>query len=152
MLPADQIQTERGFADVYLIEARSIGGLSGSPVFARTTDNPDSPVRTKLLGLMHGHWDIKESEINKPSIIQDRQRGVNLGIGVVVPASKILETINQPALVEWRAIMEKKILKQSIPSTDSAKKRAENEQGSMTKDDFEQVLKKVTRKIEPPKK
>jgi hypothetical protein len=37
MLPTEQIQTELGFADVYLVEARSAGGISGSPVFARQT-------------------------------------------------------------------------------------------------------------------
>lgn len=37
MLPAQQLQTELGFGDVYLIEARSIGGMSGSPVFVRPT-------------------------------------------------------------------------------------------------------------------
>jgi hypothetical protein len=35
LLTQEQIQTELGFADVYLVEARSIGGLSGCPVFVR---------------------------------------------------------------------------------------------------------------------
>jgi len=37
MLPSEQIQTDLGYADVYLVEAHSIGGLSGSPVFVRHT-------------------------------------------------------------------------------------------------------------------
>jgi hypothetical protein len=81
MLPEEQIQTEMGYADVHLIEARSIGGLSGSPVFVRTSEaEKDSHRGIQLLGVMHGHWEIKESELNKPTLVHDR-RGVNLGIG-----------------------------------------------------------------------
>src|SRR5260370_842120 len=84
-------ETYLGFADVILVEARSIGGLSGSRVFVRHTlgvkvqregDGGDDLLFANgpgitLLGLMHGHWDIRESEMNKASIIQDRQHGVN---------------------------------------------------------------------------
>ncbi len=109
MIPDEQIQTDFGYADAYLIEARSIGGLSGSPVFVRPSIevNVDEgrlhgSGSIKLLGLMHGHWDIKESEMNQSSIVHDRRRGVNLGIGVVVPALKIFETINGPRMEEMR--------------------------------------------------
>jgi hypothetical protein len=115
MLPDEQIDTSSGYANVYLVEARSIGGISGSPVFVRPTlrvpgkepDGTDISLhgisgRMLLLGLMQAHWDIRESELNKPSFIQDRQRGVNLGIAVVVPAYKILETINHPQLAALR--------------------------------------------------
>ncbi len=37
MIPDERIQVGSGYAEVYLIEARSIGGISGSPVFARAT-------------------------------------------------------------------------------------------------------------------
>src|SRR5262249_19033104 len=37
MLPIGPIQVESRFAEVVLIEARSIGGISGSPVFVRGT-------------------------------------------------------------------------------------------------------------------
>jgi len=125
MMPGEQIQTELGFADVFLVEARSIGGLSGSPVFVRHTlgvkvqrerDGGDDLLFANgpgitLLGLMHGHWDIRESEINKPSIIHDRQHGVNLGIGIVVPAIKIYETLYAPKLIAMRQEQEKEILK-----------------------------------------
>jgi hypothetical protein len=115
MLPDEPIQVGDGFAEVYLIEARSIGGLSGSPVFVRkTTSLPitsehlterklDGLGRLFFLGMMRGHWDINESDLNKPSFIHDRRRGVNLGIGMVVPAAKILEVINHPDLVALRA-------------------------------------------------
>ena len=62
-----------GEMEVYLAEGRSIGGLSGSPVFVRNTVK--TPMQTAdgkltamsglggshLLGLVHGHWDIPVS-------------------------------------------------------------------------------------------
>jgi len=57
---------------------------------------------------MQGHWDIRESEMNEPRIIHDRQRGVNLGIAIVVPASKIFETLHQEGLEELRQKAEEK--------------------------------------------
>jgi len=157
MLPTEQIQTELGYADVYLVEARSIGGLSGSPVFVRSADfrseGLDSTRGMKLLGLMHGHWDIRESEMNKPSIIHDRQRGVNLGIAMVVPSDKIWETINSPHSTEWMNIMESKHMERSqrgIPGTDLAEPKVQTKDDLdnyvFTKEDFDDALRKVTRK------
>ena len=118
MIPDDPIQVDAGFAEVYLIEARSIGGMSGSPVFVRNTmslKNKSGQTlhgvsgESSFLGLIHGHWDIRESEMNKPHYVHDPKRGVNLGIAVVVPASKILEVINHPGLVEMRAQADAKL-------------------------------------------
>lgn len=155
MLPREQIQTDLGYADVHLIEARSIGGLSGSPVFVRpsvTVDNGharlDASTKPKLLGLTHGHWAIKESDINKPQIDHDRQRGVNYGIAIVVPAAKIMGIIDRPELRELRQLQEDALKKKSIPGMDSAKA---GKQQTFTKDDFESALKKASRKVEPPK-
>jgi hypothetical protein len=143
MMPDEQLQTELGYADVFLVEARSIGGLSGSPVFVRPTINLPIPElecglknmlgpapRALLLGLMHGHWDVRESELNNPQIAHDRQRGVNLGVGIVVPAIKILETINRPELVKIRKEtdeQEMQQLKRSVPGMDSAKSEPETQ-------------------------
>ncbi|MFZ0735220.1 MAG: hypothetical protein WAM79_23080 [Candidatus Sulfotelmatobacter sp.] len=164
MLPAQQIQTELGYADMYLIEARSLGGISGAPVFVRPTIEFKVPERRTgkafdvfgaglgviLLGLMHGHWDVKESEMNKARFIHDRQRGVNMGIAMVVPALKILETINQEALVKMRRNEEKRATSGMVPGMDSVKPT----QGDavFTKEDFEGALRKVTRKAASAKK
>lgn len=132
MLPDEPIQVESGFSEVYLIEARSIGGMSGSPVFVRPTTyftpgderpNPQVAMQgvlnaTILLGLVHGHWDIRESDINDPHLRHDPNRGVNMGVGVVVPAHKILEVINHPELVEMRKQADLLRRWQSIPTPD----------------------------------
>lgn len=96
-----------GYLDAYLIEAMSIAGLSGSPVFvhlppirivdgeARTTTGH----RMYLLGLIHGHFDIQN--LNEDVVTQDAGgslQGIHTGIGVVVPVEKIIETVNQEAI------------------------------------------------------
>jgi hypothetical protein len=130
MIPPEAIQVDGSFAEVYLIEARSIGGISGSPVFVRGTvvlkdDKGEGIIHglsnmNYLFGLIHGHWDIKESEMNKATYTHDRQRGVNLGIAVVVPASKILEVINHPDLVKIRSNAEMEYAKAVSPGPDWA--------------------------------
>ncbi len=119
MIPSDPVKTkDYGSVEAYLIEARSIGGLSGSPVFVRETlnfpvksSNPSLPEKniqslgnTYLLGVAHGHWDIDGGDLNNPvPTIRDAERGgVNIGIAIVTPAHKILETLYRPELIAQR--------------------------------------------------
>jgi hypothetical protein len=159
MMPSEQIQTELGYADVYLVEARSIGGISGSPVFVRLTvlsrgklaDGSDADLFAPghgafLLGLAQGHWDIQESEMNKPFFTHDGKRGVNMGIAIVVPAIKILETLYRPELILQRKQQEEELLRRHIPATDSAKRREEMSK-VFTQADFEAALEKANRKV-----
>ncbi len=162
MMPQEQIQTELGYADVYLIEARSIGGMSGCPVFVRPSvrmmqdEQPRiqgvqaSSYNCMLLGVMHGHWDVKESEMNKAFITHDSKRGVNLGVGIVVPAQKVIETLFQPELHDMRKQLEEDHISRSVPGMDSARPESESDK-TFTKEDFEAALKKASRKIEPDK-
>ena len=73
-LDEEKVQTEGGPIDAYLIEARSLGGLSGSPVFLnlgtvrqikRQVVGAESgaPI-IFLLGLIHGHYDTQASTID----------------------------------------------------------------------------------------
>jgi hypothetical protein len=170
MMPPEQIQTELGYADVYLVEARSLGGLSGSPVFARPTMKIDIPEvcginkmlgvapGSILLGIMQSHWDVKESEMNNIYFVNDRKRGVNYGMAVVVPASKILDILNRPELVEMRTETENRKLRRkvAIPGMDSAKPKQETqitpagaEIPIPTQEQFLGDLNKVSRKIKP---
>jgi len=74
-LDEEKVQTTVYLRDAYLIECRSIGGLSGSPVFlqveselmlkVRTAQTlPTHPPGTYLLGVMHGHFDSDEAEVD----------------------------------------------------------------------------------------
>ena len=115
MLDGDPVKTKNGsYVDAYLIEARSIGGLSGSPAFVhlpaiRTIDGKTELSRQKsfyqvyLLGLMHGHFDVED--LNLDVVLddpKDSSSGIHTGIGVVIPVEKIIETVMQSKLVEAR--------------------------------------------------
>src|SRR5262249_10156457 len=119
-VPGIQIAGNTYESEVYLVEARSVGGISGCPVFVRQTVNLPAVVgqgtkaahttqaplagRFFLLGLMHGHWDVREDEINEAQIksVGKDRRGVNVGIAVVVPAKKILEILRSAELARGR--------------------------------------------------
>jgi Trypsin len=106
-----------GYIDAYLIEARSISGLSGSPVFfinemrviksgpEKVTYSlaPDKPYYL-LMSLVHGHFDIRN--LNEDTVVEDEReatRGINTGIGVVIPVDKVVETIRgHPDLIQRR--------------------------------------------------
>ena len=111
MMRGEPVYTDYcGLTDAYLIEARSISGLSGSPVFVNVSPVAIRPQlqfatgqRFLLLGLMHGHFDIKN--LNEDVVLDDERdgtTGINTGIGVVIPVEKIIETVNQPELIEMR--------------------------------------------------
>lgn len=111
-MPEEPVRTQRGSIDAYLIEARSIGGLSGSPVFVhlgivRFMDGQVRHAQTDhgpyyLLGLMHGHWQVATSTIDGLEPDGLREETVNMGIGIVVPAEKIVEVLDHPTLKEPR--------------------------------------------------
>lgn len=98
--------------DAYLAEVRSIGGLSGSPVFVAL--NPVSSLDVKnwerrahgqpfyLLGLIRGHWDTDaeadfgESEFGR----------LNTGIAIVTPITDVFELLEDNEIVEYSAEMD----------------------------------------------
>ena len=112
MMPDEPIPTSMGFIDGYLIEARSIGGLSGSPVFVRSLVRDGAHIY--LMGLMHGHWDIPPENKNDTFDAAGANHAVNMGIAIVVPTTKILEVIDQKELVDDRKRQEEKELEKRI--------------------------------------
>jgi len=120
-LPA-KIDDYIGPIDAYLIETRSMGGISGSPVFVRETIyTKDVVVKNEgtgkekktvtlmpgqfyLLGISHGHWNIHPSEHNRNDwrAASKASESIALGISIVVPAKKILEILNRSELVQHR--------------------------------------------------
>ena len=124
-------------ADAYLIESRSIGGLSGSPVFVYFEDhNPTFPTSSSpdigttgtstylpideitikgivptfyLLGLVHGHWDVEDLITDSEDMANEVRRSVNAGIAMVVPATVVRETLDHPEFSEHRERLAKAI-------------------------------------------
>ncbi len=94
-----------GSMSAYLIEARSIGGLSGSPVFLNLGHVRNIKGQIKhwngtdpafyLLGLIHGHYDSPTADIDILSTdnITLTNEKINTGIAIVVPYYSIIKTI-----------------------------------------------------------
>jgi hypothetical protein len=121
-MPNEKVSTRIGDIDAYLIEARSIGGLSGSPVFVNVSGVRHGNLsligpKFFLLGLMHGHFDsgfLKEGVNEVPLAIET----VNMGIGIVVPIDKVMETINQPIFRIAEDQIEKSERERGLPLLD----------------------------------
>jgi hypothetical protein len=118
-MPEEPVNTRRGSMEAYLVEIRSIAGISGSPVFvslleatgASATFHPEAQKMFFLLGLMHGRWDIRQLAPVMFEIDSDYlKQPLNSGIGVIVPATRILEVINSEEFVaERRAAVNAKV-------------------------------------------
>lgn len=107
-LPGDPMQMEYQPGPAYLAEVRSIGGLSGSPVFVRL---PVGRVhggkinlkddRIYLLGLVHGHWNFQNHPVGLSMSPPELER-LNMGMAIVVPSAEILRVLNSERLVDQR--------------------------------------------------
>jgi hypothetical protein len=94
--------------EAYLAEVRSVGGLSGSPVWvvispARVmpgSHTPEQRLYFYLLGLIRGHWK-KEGEC-LADFVRDEHEILNTGIAIVTPIQKALDIIDSPEEVERR--------------------------------------------------
>jgi hypothetical protein len=116
-LAEEKIKTSYGYHHAYLIEARSIDGLSGSPVFVQL---PPVHVHTGsvkfaegyiqyFMGMLLGTNEIRNPvdtiEINAPPKEDDpgpKTQYLNTGIGIVLPVSYIVEALEQPELRKKR--------------------------------------------------
>jgi hypothetical protein len=112
-MPEEEVRTAIGFTDAFLIESRSIGGLSGSPVFVYSgiqqrikgsTEigfNPDS-WNFRLLGIIQGHWDVHESNVAVAPVPGDSGNQINVGIAIVTPATRIIQLLNNDVFIQQR--------------------------------------------------
>ncbi|MFI4988592.1 MAG: hypothetical protein ACHQF3_14235 [Alphaproteobacteria bacterium] len=98
-----------GDIEAYLIELRSLAGLSGSPVFVNPTNvrrmEDASWSEHFFIGMVHGHSEapaLEEGDRAEHGLLNGG--AVNAGIGIVVPAAKIVETLYQPdSVAQMRA-------------------------------------------------
>lgn len=123
MMPGELVKTnDFGDIEAYLIESRSIGGLSGSPVYCyresliASTDGVLQFVKIfRLVGLIHGHYSVAQPQ--KDTLVGDSayfDEAINVGIAIVIPASKIIETINQPEIVKRKELERKALLSRML--------------------------------------
>jgi hypothetical protein len=125
---------KRAAINAYLVEVRSTGGLSGSPVFVKPTvqlpynylcaqgHQHSTMVQTEnangyILGLAQGHWEIDPKDKNNFVVGGGREESINLGIALVVPAYIIIEVLNQPTLLVERMKIESDF-QNSLPTSE----------------------------------
>jgi hypothetical protein len=103
-MPGELITTKLGDTTAYLAEARSIGGLSGSPVFTHLGGEFIKPVH--FIGLVHGHYDLMTdaSPASADVLIgSESDKNINMGIAIVVPSDAIVEVINKSEFNDYRS-------------------------------------------------
>lgn len=101
----EKVQTSKfGLMDAFLIEARSIGGISGAPVFlnlgvarsigGKVKHSQSGQPILFLLGLVHGHYDTLDSDVDAVQTDEDdRNQHVNTGIAIVTPVTSVHKVI-----------------------------------------------------------
>ncbi|MCH8323407.1 MAG: hypothetical protein IIB64_10115 [Proteobacteria bacterium] len=153
-MPEEKIETKMGAIDAYLVETRSIGGLSGSPVFVHLTGVRKGKLSLGTepifwLGLMHGHWDAKVHQDEALDADPFEEEKVNMGIAIVVPVSKILETLNQEDFREMIKKASEKYKKDTLPTADLVEERGDD--NPKHKEDFNRLLGEAVPKKQPKK-
>ena len=105
-MPEEPIDTQMGPMEAYLLEMRSIGGLSGSPAFVYLDPfrHPDTGVFW-LLGLVHGHWSLPPKAATTIEEDLEKER-INMGIAIVPPVARITEALDAPGLTKRRQELE----------------------------------------------
>jgi hypothetical protein len=125
-IPDEPVDTRIGQMPAYLIEARSIGGLSGAPVIvnasgARTIGGSltvGSGPPFALLGLTHGHYKVDVQKLDPTSGNLDDE-AINMGIAIVLPASRIFDIINSPELTKMRDKVNEQTASKTLPTMDT---------------------------------
>jgi len=108
--------------NAYLAEVRSIGGLSGSPVFVFLNRGPvNGPLRFEqkffLLGVVRGHWDTKRGDAAL-DFAGDDLSAVNKGIATITPSQELSSILYSDALVKLRRANDLERLRENAETLD----------------------------------
>lgn len=115
-MPQEKVDTNLGYSHLYLADSRSIGGMSGSPVFSYLPSDreyhesvndldvliPMGGGEFFVLGMIIGHWDDhlgEETFLIDPDLYRER---INTGIALIAPSWQILELLNIEEFVDLR--------------------------------------------------
>jgi hypothetical protein len=115
--------------DAYVIEIKSIGGLSGSPTFFHMPQRDLAgvvplPVKSLyyLIGMVHGHWDIPAEAFTDFDVADDKNsqnEKINMGMAIVIPCQKIMAFIKEnESFKTTRAELERKEREKDFPTLD----------------------------------
>ena len=161
-MPVEPIQGPKDAKpfSAYLLEVRSLSGLSGSPVLTIIHRGTlmNRPARQfsgvvhqiTLVGLIRGHWPTMANwDSDDPYIPADGDI-LNSGIALATPVQELRALIDSPEATAMRLNAAKDAAETNAPVLDSDFS-AESSLEEFTKSDFEDALRKVSRKIDPPK-
>jgi hypothetical protein len=115
------------------MEARSVGGLSGSPVYVHIDGirskgvqehihyTPRNRTYFYLWGLVSGHWDVSMTpRATAKHRAKAKEKSIATGVSIVIPADRIVEVVNQDYFVDIRKSRKKQVLEETAPTPDSA--------------------------------
>ena len=121
-MPSEKLIDKKGQEyHAYLVEVRSIGGLSGSPVFAYLGPSRVNPPKGNidlghwyifLVGVVRGHWSQLKPK-HKINVLADDAENVNMGIAVVTPATELEAIIYGDYLTKGRARKDQELILES---------------------------------------
>ena len=152
-------RSDNHIQESFLVEMHSISGYSGSPVYIYLS--PHTPgtdlthgweYKAWLLGVDWGHIPKLEPVVDRRGNPHPDGWRVQLNSGMmgVVPCWRLLDLLNREEFLKIREQDEKAALedKEHAGVLDTA---TDDDPGVFTKEDFENALKKVSKKIEPKK-
>ncbi len=136
--------------DAYVAEIRSLGGLNGSPVFVGLNEPVQSAgtqkkrgTRIYLLGVIRSPWGLKRKEISL-DYLDDELSQLNKGMALVTPARELTAVLYSEELNKERRRRERDT---SRTNASALPPGAE----FFGQEDFEDALKKVSRRLSPLK-
>jgi|SRR5215831_1556610 len=119
MMPDEPIPSRIGEIEgAYLVEIRSIGGLSGSPTFVHYQIPQFRPPRFQwhLIGMIHGHWDVPKEAFTD---FDDSNEQINMGMAIIIPINKVLEFLKtHPELKKRREDIIAEEKEKALPAMD----------------------------------
>lgn len=109
LLTEEKIATDLGYSDLHVTECQSFPGNSGSPVFLvlgpMRRPNVFTTTRILLFGIMHGYFPQPSEIIRVEQTATKLYSLDNVGIALVVPAEKLMETLENEPLASQRAVV-----------------------------------------------
>jgi hypothetical protein len=158
----DRITKQLVLSEMYLIEAQTLDGLSGSPVFihdmvglaAFPPVNKDGVLvkaygDVLFLGIYCGSWDGEPGAIlAKDRNLVDHRIRVPVGMGLVAPAHQLLELLGDEELKLQRKNSAARIIEKRAATTDAAfPDPAPKDENPQHREDFTSLLGKAARTL-----
>ncbi len=140
----------------YIAEVRSIGGLSGSPVFLSLEPGRVHPKKNAvgfdrkmfLLGVIRGHWDYRTRK-QVLAFSNDELSAVNMGMALITPIEEVSKLLYGERFMNDRKEFALQRARENAPIKDAAfvtEQQTSQEDPVFSEGDFLDALKRVSRK------